>query len=848
MAETLPFGSVRKTYRCVLKAALFASAASLSFSPSAYADAPPLLHDMYGSVGLIDMPSARMAPDGQLSFSAAYLNNNQRYNLGFQAFPWLEVDFRYSGLTHFNPSYPVYWDRSFALKARLWNEGPVLPAIAVGIDDLIGTGVYGGEYVVASKQFGDVDASIGMGWGRLGTANTTRNPLGAISNSFYDRRGGFAGLGGDFNIKQYFRGPHAGIFGGLAWRTPINGVTLLAETSSDDYAEEARTGNFKPRNQFNFGASYQATNTMTMSLNWLYGKRIGGNLSLALDPTTKPYPQKIGTPPPLPPVTRTTDEQLQALRVMLYGREAVADDLNTARTAKNDMVDLLWRQKGVENIDIRGQTLELTVSSKPSGMQCLDITHVLQSYESDLTTVELTATGGNIPVRCAAPAAPDNDFQNGIFVGKGTRSSGAIPIQSVTTIDARPSGKADKNLLLRNIKADAKKQSITILAIQFIDSEAFIYYANSHYFSEADALDRLTAILMKNAPPNIERFRLISVTDGVPRRQFNVLRTPQERLAAVDGRIDIFKTNSTESIAPPLYNPILARASRGTYPRFSWSIYPQFRQELFDPANPLGVQFVAAAGGVAELFPGFALIGQVETDLYNNYNKIRTADSVLPHVRTDQVQYLIDGKNGIGALEADYSFRLASDVSAVARAGYLESMFGGAGGEILWRPENQRWSLGFDGYEVWQRNFNRLFGFQSYKTFTGHVSLYYASPWYNINFALRAGQYLAGDRGVTLEVTRRFASGVEIGAFATKTNVSAQQFGEGSFDKGILIRIPLGWGLPLETQGEFDLDLRSIQRDGGQRLFGDTQLYETTRRSSQAEILNARGEASGDGW
>jgi len=182
--------------------------------------------------------------------------------------------------------------------------------------------------------------------------------------------------------------------------------------------------------------------------------------------------------------------------------------------------------------------------------------------------------------------------------------------------------------------------------------------------------------------------------------------------------------------------------------------------------------------------------------------------------------------------------------NSLARAGYLESMFGGIGGEVLWRPENQRWALGVDGYEVWQRNFDRLFGFQAYHVFTGHVSIYYASPWHNLNFALRSGQYLAGDRGITVEVTRRFSTGVEIGAFVTKTNVSAAQFGEGSFDKGIMLRIPLGWSLPLETQGEFAMDLRSIQRDGGQRLIGDTLLYNATRRSSQPEILNLLGQTS----
>src|SRR5690242_10151979 len=72
---------------------------------------PPLPRTNMGAVGLIEMPSARMAPDGELSMGASYFQSNQRYNLGFQILPWLEGSFRYSGVQHFNASYPVYWDR-----------------------------------------------------------------------------------------------------------------------------------------------------------------------------------------------------------------------------------------------------------------------------------------------------------------------------------------------------------------------------------------------------------------------------------------------------------------------------------------------------------------------------------------------------------------------------------------------------------------------------------------------------------------------------------------------------------------------------------------------------------------
>jgi len=342
--------------------------------------------------------------------------------------------------------------------------------------------------------------------------------------------------------------------------------------------------------------------------------------------------------------------------------------------------------------------------------------------------------------------------------------------------------------------------------------------------------------LMTDAPPQIEKFRLIAVMGGIPQREFDVLRAPAERGFTQDGKLD-FANNVTSSPAP-MQNPVLSAAEHGTYPKFSWDIFPQFRQELFDPTNPLGVQFVAAASGSAELLPGLSLNGEVEANIWDNFNTNRPSDSVLPHVRTDFVEYFTQGKNGIGDLEGDYNFRISPDVFAFIRAGYLESMFAGVGGEVLWRPEEQRWAVGADLYDVQQRDFDRLFGLQSYRALTGHVALYYASPWYGLNFVVRAGQYLARDRGITLEISRRFSTGVEIGAFFTKTNVSSAQFGEGSFDKGIVLRIPIGWVAPIDTQTELDTILRPVQRDGGQRLSGDAILYEETRRNSQAEMTN----------
>ena len=60
------------------------------------AEAPKPILNWYGQSGLLDMPSARMLPDGELAVTISSLGSmTERYNLTFQALPWLEASFRY---------------------------------------------------------------------------------------------------------------------------------------------------------------------------------------------------------------------------------------------------------------------------------------------------------------------------------------------------------------------------------------------------------------------------------------------------------------------------------------------------------------------------------------------------------------------------------------------------------------------------------------------------------------------------------------------------------------------------------------------------------------------------------
>ncbi|MEE4301564.1 MAG: YjbH domain-containing protein, partial [Pseudomonadales bacterium] len=275
------------------------------------------------------------------------------------------------------------------------------------------------------------------------------------------------------------------------------------------------------------------------------------------------------------------------------------------------------------------------------------------------------------------------------------------------------------------------------------------------------------------------------------------------------------------------------------YPNLILSANLGVRPYIFDPDDPLRLGVFARFSADLQLEDEWLLRGSWIQNIYNDFDGItRESNSVLPRVRSDLAEYLKQGETGIDYLFAEKRGTVRDGVFYHAFAGYLEEMYAGAGAEVLWRPFGSRFAVGANAIAVRQRDFDRGFGFRDYDTVIGHLSAYWASPIYEMDVIVHAGRYLARDWGTTIEVQRTFPNGWSVGAFATFTDVSAREFGEGSFDKGITLRIPVASFLELNTGSRFDTRIRPIQRDGGQRLgFGST-LWEM-HRSTHVDDLTA---------
>ena len=230
------------------------------------------------------------------------------------------------------------------------------------------------------------------------------------------------------------------------------------------------------------------------------------------------------------------------------------------------------------------------------------------------------------------------------------------------------------------------------------------------------------------------------------------------------------------------------------------------------------------------------LSSEINYSIYNNFkDTISGPASRMEHVRTDKVQYLKNSNLYIKRLQLDYIWSPKKDLYAKLSGGLFESMFGGLGGQVLYKPFNRNFNISFEGFYVKQRGYDQIFKFRKYKTTTGHLNLGYSLPM-GIESNLSYGRYLAKDVGFTFDLSRRTKSGFRAGIYFTKTNVSAELFGEGSFDKGFYFQIPMDLFSKDYRGGYSNFKLSPLTRDGGAKLEFDKDLRGLIYNSSLNEL------------
>ncbi|WP_229801220.1 YjbH domain-containing protein [Tateyamaria omphalii] len=413
------------------------------------------------------------------------------------------------------------------------------------------------------------------------------------------------------------------------------------------------------------------------------------------------------------------------------------------------------------------------------------------------------------PTRSASPEAYDTAWA-------GSTSS-SVFIRDVVEPELTEDG-----IRLESLTVTANRAEARVSSIQF-DNLAIV-------------VGRTGRALARQLPPSVEIFDIVLVNEGLPISKVTVNRRDLETLEFRPDAANTLLAKSEISDADP--RPT-AGAVDGTlaYPRFSYSVGPFIRPSYFDPDRPIRLDGGISAGAQYRFAPGWTLSGEIRHRLAGDVEDGRLSNSVLPRVRTDAVLYAQAADTTMENLFISKQWKPGKNTYARVTAGYLEQFFGGVSAEVLWKPATSRLGIGIEANYAKQRDFDQRFGFQDYDVATGHVSAYYdfGGGYYG---QMDVGRYLAGDVGATFTLERQFANGWRLGGFFTLTDVSSEEFGEGSFDKGITITIPTSWFTGKPSRQTVGTTIRPIQRDGGARLGVPGRLYGQIR-DGHATDLNA---------
>ncbi len=700
------------------KAAFFAiSALPLAFGTTTYAQDIPINYSLFGTPGLLEMPSAHTAPEGTLATSLSYQEGLIRATATFQLTNRLSASARYSIVDVYDdPTTNILSDefeRSFDFHYRLNNEGAFLPAFAVGVRDMFTPGRFGSEYVVATKSIGDnLTVTGGIGWGAMGTRDGFSNPFSGL-----DERPVFddADSDGQLASDYWFRGD-AAAFGGLTYQFNER-WGAVAEYSSIAYPEASGSPALDGTSPYNFGVTYRPRPGVQLSLASLYGSEVALSGTFTLNANNRPAMSGIDAAP-----------------APIKARSAAERNEQT------------W----------------------------------------DRTT---------------APEA-------------GLRAA---------------------------LTALLEIEGLTLTGLEVTDTTARVRYTNGRYRSDAQAMGRVARMMTQVMPNSVQTFTVEPQKRGIPVSAVTFARSDLEDLenrpgaaAALYQRAEFADAGRVDSVP----------AAQTDDPRFSWGLGPYLTINPFGSNGSVALDTGLSLRGRYEFSPRLVASGAIVQSIVkaDADDPTEATSNGIHKVRTNGSFYGDDGVPVLQNLTLSYFGRPGNNLYSRATVGYLERMYGGISTELLWKPVDSPFGLGGELNYIAQRNTDMAFGFDEfeYDVVTGHLSAYYDLG-NGIHTQLDVGRYLAGDWGATVSIDREYDNGVRIGAYFTQTEISYDDFGDGSYNKGVRISIPQDFFTGQPTRRSYGTTIRTRSGDGGAQLEVDGRLYGIVRDAHTSDLKDTWG-------
>lgn len=374
-------------------------------------------------------------------------------------------------------------------------------------------------------------------------------------------------------------------------------------------------------------------------------------------------------------------------------------------------------------------------------------------------------------------------------------------------------------------------------------TQLYLSLFNECYRKERDVRYRLQYLLAALTPCNIDSVTVILESYGLPCQQYVYSQDLLMRFAAKQigcFEWDLLTPRMNVDPLPPDAIPIFCERLDLWKGRFS----PRYETFLGSAKG----KFKFDIGLQSEIwgylpYDIFYELG-VSYTVYSTLNDVTNFDifnpSQLPNVMSDYVSYRHNRSFSTDKAYIQKSWNLGSAFFAKGSVGYFQVNYAGLAGEILWYPANSYFALGVEGAILRKRRYNGLLFQDTIRHFKGHTPVYHPYTtlqqyFFDIyfdfpDFALAAkasfGHFLASDRGVRLELTRYFESGLRVTGWVTVTDAHENLHNQVYYNKGIAFEIPLDIFYRCSSRRVWNYGMAAWLRDSGTAIWTGVPLFD----------------------
>ena len=265
----------------------------------------------------------------------------------------------------------------------------------------------------------------------------------------------------------------------------------------------------------------------------------------------------------------------------------------------------------------------------------------------------------------------------------------------------------DPGIFYRSLNKSLRDETIFIQSASLKKEEASVSIGSPRFRSLPRMAGRSAAIVSALAPEDINKIN-IHVMNGdfevatfiINREKFDDAKNFKGSVSEILKRSNLESNSNTPLILNSSFNPTI------NFPEFSWTMSPALKHQIGGPEGFYLGQLFWKTDTTIKFRRNFSLYTSFGINLYDTFNNlINTSGSSIPHVRSDIQEYLSKGKNNLQRMQLEYVFSPYKDLYVRADFGLLEEMFGGLGGEFLYRPFTKNYSLGFSLHRVKQRGY-----------------------------------------------------------------------------------------------------------------------------------------------